>query len=147
MRVPQYHHGLCTRRLRVAKRKDLRSLAGSLSQILAIIPYVSGFCSSLHRVGNGGDDGEYVHIKCVEHDLVWISWMLSTIPRGPLRIPSFWLNESAWTIVFDASLTGFGAVLFRDHAPVKFLICSVEEVDLEPVMHGLPKPWIAASKH
>ncbi len=140
-------HGLCTQKIRVTKRKVFRSLGGSLSQILAIIPYVAGFCSSLHRVGNDGDGEEYVNIKCVEHDLVWIAWILTTIPRRPLRIPSFWLSESSWTIVFDASLTAFGAVLFNDLVPIIFMVASVEEVDLEPVMRGMPKPWIPGSQH
>ena len=144
----------------MVKRGDLRSIAGAVSNVGNILPYVSAFIRSFFKVAATGNSEDWVCVKQIQHDARWLLWVLKLAPKRPIPLcvwkysPAHQLHlpcrAPRWKITTDASPDGMGGVLYgrvveaQEWKPFLFFRCEVSSVDLS--VYANP-PARAESKH
>ena len=118
------------RHRQVIGKKQLRSLAGSLSFVAGIVPQMRPFLAGLWAVLGDANDtgkpgGKLIHTKRIAHALDWIIAVLHKFATKTVR--AIRPNSKAMVIT-DASTFGLGAVLFFDGVPRDYFSCPIPSV-------------------
>jgi hypothetical protein len=101
----------------------VRELAGKISALAGIIPYLAAFNRSLHKVGHEEGGAGMAFTRQINHDLKWAHSVLQR-DSGLDICRVYRLRRAAGAGVVlqtDASLEGVGAVLFIDGHPTAYL--------------------------
>ena len=130
--------------LPMVSRKLVRELAGKLSSLAGIVPYLAAFNRSCHKVGAENDGEGLACTRQVAHDLRWAHSVLSR-ERGVdiTRVYRLRTARSAGVVLqTDASIEGVGAVLFIAGRPKAYITADFEESN---AFGRAVRDWLAAT--
>ena len=113
----------------MVKRKAVRELAGKLSSLAGIVPYLAAFNRSLHKVSSEEGGEGLAYTKQIAHDLKWAYSVLQWEKGLDIsRVYRLRAAEGAGVVLqTDASLEGLGGVLFIRGHPVAYFSAAIDD--------------------